>query len=156
MVQKKKLAFLDTNLFVIDLRYKRDANYGANLKCLATIRRHHQAITSIFNLLELCGILSFNLNRQQLMEFYHFFPQRYKLRVLPYSDPSLALPPFEVDEILRIILNKASFGDAMIVASVRRYLPQIDFLVSWDAKHFKNQLVTNVLTPIEFLDLTED
>ena len=75
MDKKKCLIFIDTNVFIIDLRYKRDKHFRKNRAFLDFIASSSKGVTSIFNLLEICGILSFNLNRQQLMELFYFLPK---------------------------------------------------------------------------------
>ena len=62
MGAKPELILIDTNIFVIDLRYKRDTNYQVNQEFLSTAAQSGNGFTTIVNLLELCGILSFNLN----------------------------------------------------------------------------------------------
>ena len=52
-------------LFVIDLRYKRDRNFSVNRTFLERIAHNHTGVTTLFNLLEVCGILSFNLEEKQ-------------------------------------------------------------------------------------------
>ena len=65
---------IDTNVFVIDLRYPRDRNFGVNRRFLDAIKRERSGITTTINLLELCGILSFNLNQRQLSTLWEQFP----------------------------------------------------------------------------------
>ena len=86
MGQKQDLILIDTNVFVIDLRYKRDVNYLANRSFLSLAARRKTGFTTIVNLLELCGILSFNLNERQLTEFWFYFQGKYKVRVVPPPD----------------------------------------------------------------------
>jgi predicted nucleic-acid-binding protein len=59
---KQELILIDTNVFVIDLRYKRDTNFRLNQSFLSFVAQNGSGFTTIVNLLELCGILSFNLN----------------------------------------------------------------------------------------------
>ena len=66
MGQKQDLVLVDTNIFLIDLRYKRDINYETNRAFLDCISEKGSGFTTIVNLLELCGILSFNLNEKRL------------------------------------------------------------------------------------------
>ncbi len=61
---------IDTNVFVIDLRYRQDTHYRANRKFLDAIGEEGTGFTTIVNLLEICGILSFNLNDRQLRELW--------------------------------------------------------------------------------------
>ncbi len=86
MGPKQDLVLVDTNIFVIDLRYKRDTNYEINRAFLDHIGEKRNGFTTIVNLLELCGILSFNLNEKQLIELWFYFRDRYGVVVLP--DPS--------------------------------------------------------------------
>jgi hypothetical protein len=65
---KQDLVPIDTNIFVIELRYKRDTNYEVNWVFLEQIGDKRNGFTTIVNLLALCGILSFNLNEKQLIE----------------------------------------------------------------------------------------
>lgn len=65
MGPKEDLVLVDTNIFVIDLRYKRDKNYETNRAFLDYMGEKRNGFTTIVNLLELCGILSFNLNEKQ-------------------------------------------------------------------------------------------
>jgi len=65
---QEALILIDTNIFVIDLRYKRDVNYNSNLSFLEVARQRRTGFTTLINLLELCGILSFNLNEKQLLD----------------------------------------------------------------------------------------
>ena len=83
MGPKQELVLVDTNIFVIDLRYKRDANYEINRSFLNHISEKRNGFTTIVNLLELCGILSFNLNEKQLVELWFYFQDRYGVVVLP-------------------------------------------------------------------------
>ncbi len=80
---KQNLVLVDTNIFVIDLRYKRDTKYEINRAFLDHIAEKRNGFTSIVNLLELCGILSFNLNEKQLTELWFYFQDRYRVVVLP-------------------------------------------------------------------------
>ena len=76
MGPKQDLVLVDTNLFVIDLRYKRDSNFEINRAFLDLIGEKKNGFTTIVNLLELCGILSFNLNEKQLIELWVYFQDK--------------------------------------------------------------------------------
>lgn len=69
MGPKQEMILIDTNIFVIDLRYKRDTNYKVNQEFLSAAAQSGNGFTTIVNLLELCGILSFNLNQSQVLDF---------------------------------------------------------------------------------------
>ena len=88
------MIFVDSDIFVIDLRYQRDEKYKDNKQFLNKVIRENQITTSVFNILEVCGILSFNLNEQQLLDLYYHFPRKYNLHGMTHLDQSASLPTF--------------------------------------------------------------
>ena len=151
MVAASGLTLVDTNVFVIDLRYRRDRNFRANRRLLDRIARDGDGATTLFNLLEVCGILSFNLNALQLRELFFHLPARYGIRIVPTGDAERALPELTAGEVLQAIGKKASLGDALLVATIDKHVPGAARFVSWDADHFRGKLSIPVLTPGEFL-----
>lgn len=152
MVKKKELVFIDSNIFVIDLRYKRDPLFSTNRKFIDKVSKDQNGVTSIINLLEVCGILSFNLNKKQLVELYDYFPQHYGINVLPSLDIDMSLPSVQLKKILDVISRKLAFGDALIVSVLETYITLVSYFVTWDHEHFKNNIkVDNVITPEEYL-----
>lgn len=155
MDTKKITVFIDTNIFVIDLRYKDDVNFKINRSFLDLIAVKGRGVTSIINLLELCGILSFNLNQRQITELFHYFPLRYTIDIIPSNSVDSPIPEIAVKDILEIIYKKASFGDALIANLVNSHLKENSLFVSWDAMHFKHLLSVKTMTPKEFLLSTQ-
>lgn len=151
MDKKKVTIFIDTNVFIIDLRYKHDINFRTNRDFLDFVAKQGKGITSIINLLEVCGILSFNLNQQQILELFHYLPARYKIDIVPSNDIDSFLPEVSIKAIMDIIYKKAGFGDALIAHFIKDFLTEKAVFVSWDAVHFKNLLSIKTLTPKEFL-----
>jgi len=103
-------------------------------------------------LLEVCGILSFNLSEKQLSELFHYFPEHYRLEVFPHSTLESPLPVFKTEDLFKIISTKTAFGDALILSAIQKYVPGATRFVSWNARHFRSRLAIPVLTPREFLD----
>jgi hypothetical protein len=146
------LTVIDTPVFVIDLRYKRDRNFAANRSFLDRIAEERGGVTTIFNLLEVCGILSFNLTEKQLRELFHYFPQHYGLEVLPHSTFESPLPALKTGDLFEIISLKTGLGDALIIGAIEKHIPGVARFVSWNAQHFRSHLSIPTLTPKEFLD----
>lgn len=145
------MIFVDSDVLLIDLRYRRDPKYKENAAFLAGLKHgKQQGITSIFNVLEVCGILSYNLNEQQLLNLYCHLPTHYNLQIYPPSKEYL--PRLTVKSILAIISKKASFGDALIIYTIRNMGPLVSHYVSWNARHFLQQLSIPALTPAEALE----
>lgn len=146
------MIFLDSDVFLIDLRYRRDDKFSENAAFLAALRRSgQQAVTSIFNVLEVCGILSFNLNERQLLELYHYLPAHYNLRVYPSGDLGSLLPRLTARRILKVMARKASFGDALVLSVVADMGLLVSHYVGWNARHFVAHLSVPALTPAEAL-----
>ena len=66
------MIFVDSDVFLIDIRYARDRRFDVNARFLQRLRARGDGMTTIFNVLEICGVLSFNLNSRQLMELYAY------------------------------------------------------------------------------------
>jgi len=148
---KQELILIDTNIFVIDLRYKRDTNFKLNQSFLSSVAKSGSGFTTIVNLLELCGILSFNLNKDQLLDLWTYFQDRYKISVLPEPELESDFPGIRINRLFGILCKKTSFGDALMIAVAEKYLPFVSTMVTWDNEHFKGKFVGKVLTPNEFL-----
>jgi len=149
--KKKTAVFIDSNIFIIDLRYKNDINYKTNRDFLDFIARNGKGITSIINLLEVCGILSFNLNRQQTLELFYYLPEKYGVEIIPSPNIDSFLPATSLKDLMDIICKKASLGDALIANLIEDLLKGKALFVTWDAEHFTRLLSMKVLTPREFL-----
>ena len=68
------MIFMDTDIFVIDKLFPNDERYGINKVFL---NEAEEKFTSIFNLFELLGIASFNLNEVELMKLFKGFGEVY-------------------------------------------------------------------------------
>jgi len=148
----QELVLIDTNVFVIDLRYHRDPNYTQNRRFLDGIELSDRGFTTLVNLLELCGILSFNLNRNQLNDLWVHFSRKYSVSVLPTPDLRAQSPVVEQKRLFELIASRTSFGDALMVATAERYLPFVPTLVTWDKEHLQDIFEGTVLTPKDYLN----
>lgn len=144
------MIFVDSNIFVIDLRYPRDANTRVNRDFLDWVGTGEPCVTGRINLLEICGVLSFNLSHLQLRELYHHFARRYRIGLVPAASES-ALSKGECTDLLELIGRKMSLGDAIVAWTMERYCPGTSAFISWNARHFNRKLRCPALTPAEFL-----
>lgn len=145
------MIFVDTNVFVIALRYPRDRHARANATFLRALANRRGGVTSVVNLLELCGILSFNLNDIQLQGLFVHFARRFRVRVLPNEGSSVAIAPANPTELLLWIRKRMAFGDALVADALARWAPETELFVSWDAAHFRGKVVAPVMTPADAL-----
>jgi len=144
------MIFIDTDVFVIDLRYRRDEKYGDS-KLFLDHAASFGATTSYYNILEVCGILSFNLNKKQLFDLYYHFPRRYNLKSIRPLKPNELLPAYSISSLMDMISKKASFGDSLVICAAKELGERLAYFISWNAEHFKGKLDVDVLTPAEYL-----
>ena len=141
------MILVDSNVFLIDLRYPRDPLFGVNRRFLDRLAKEGSGATTLFNLLELAGILSFNLNRQQVLDLLCMFPLQYRIAILPPLDLEANLPRLPLKTLVNRIAGRCAFGDALVIEAAERYAPQGSRFVTWDAKHFAGRTTMQVVTP---------
>ena len=144
MGSKQELILIDTNIFVIDLRYKRDTNFKLNRTFLSYVAQNGSGFTTIVNLLELCGILSFNLNQDQLLDLWTYFQDKYKITVLPELNLQNDFPSIEINRLFGILSKKTSFGDALMISVAEKYLSLFEDAISeYRSRKNTNKAVIN-------------
>ncbi len=146
------MVLLDSNLFVIDRFFPNDIHYQSNktfLQSLSTL----QAGLSIFTLLELCGIASFNLTEKELRTWLNDFPSIYPVRILdPWgigSKTSLEWFRLFLEELSGNIARKMTFGDAIVLGEAEQYA--VAAIITWNIKDFSRRTHIPVLTPASYL-----
>jgi hypothetical protein len=146
-----KSLFIDSDVFIRDLRYPRDEKTDFNKSLLEKIRkRKFKAVTSYFNLLEICGILSFNLSSENLLRLYADFIREYRVKILFPSDAS-GFFQYDYAGIFDQIRKKQSLGDAQASYIAERFRDGLSAFVSWNARHFEGKLSVPVMTPEQIL-----
>ena len=141
---------IDSDVFLIDLRYPADRRAATTRLFLKTMAGSGAAATTVFNLLEVTGVLSFNLSDQQVVDFYAHFPRRYNLKVLPYHDVARRLPALPLRQVLQTVQRKMAFGDALIATLVNRLHSALEAFVTWNDVHFQGRLAVPVFTPTTY------
>ena len=63
------MLLIDSDVFIIDRRYRKDSKYEVNKHFLDFVHEKEK-YTTIFNLLEITGILSYNLSTSDIEKFY--------------------------------------------------------------------------------------
>lgn len=138
---------IDTDVFVIDLRYPRDSRYLENKAFLERVKRGELAAwTTLYNLMEVCGILSFNLSPQSLQELFIGFAAHFNVTTL-FPNGGEEEVCFAPAEILGMMKRKLSFGDALIAEVVQRHRRRLDLFVTWNAVHFEGKVSIKAVTP---------
>ena len=148
------MILLDSNLFIVDRFFPRDTVYLQNRVFIERLAELEAAI-SVFTLVEICGVASFNLSTRELERWLYLFPAVY---------PVLVLDPFDIEGqsaadwvkeflagIADRIAQKMTFGDALILREAEAY--RVDAVVTWNTKDFLQRTRIPVLTPTSYLDI---
>ncbi len=149
------MIFVDSNLFVIDLRYPDDENYPANRRALDRLRRGRSGMTGLVNVLEVCGILSFNLAPSALNGLYVHFARRYGMTIVPGGGYNTRLPAPTAREIVERMEQRMALKDAEIALMVDEHQATLTAFLSWNAKHFVGKLPVPALTPRAWLRVAD-
>ena len=142
---------IDSDVFILDILYPVDPRTETNKGFLAQTR--FARATTIFNVLEVCGLVSFNKTLEDLRDLFHRFHETYRLQILY---PQFASPATE-DVLQRLvtrtftkIIQKMTFGDAVILATAES--ARAEMFVTWNIRHFEGRTTMQVLTPEVFLN----
>ena len=146
------MILLDTNIFVIDRFFPRDDRYSSNRNFIQRLPRI-DACLSIFSLLELCGISSFNLSEKELKKWFFEFYDVYKVKIV---NPIFGFPSTEewfvnfVNDLFMCMQKRMVFGDAILLKEAESY--KAKHIVTWNKKHFINRTQISIVTPDEFME----
>jgi predicted nucleic acid-binding protein len=144
------MVLIDSDVFILDLFYPADPRAGANRRFID--RDIPERATTIFNVLEVCGIASFNKSSEDLKRLFYEFHQTYNLNILY---PDVLFPSAEdflkhlVARAFARILLRMNFNDALILATAESF--NAAALVTWNVKHFENRTSIQIVTPEDFL-----
>jgi len=147
---------VDTNVFLIDRFFSRDENYEINkafvekLSCL-------DAYISIYNLFELLGLASFNLNEEEFRRWFYEFDQVYSVSILypPNLENSLQYHfSWLSEELFRLMSNKITYVDALLLSQAEFF--DADSIITWNKKDFLNRTEkVSILNPKDFIEKIE-
>jgi hypothetical protein len=146
------LVFLDSNLFIIDCLFKRDAAYPGTRALLALLPEVSAAVP-LMTLLELCGAASFRLSREETERWLWRFVSVYPLEVLnPFGagdGPATSWLSSYTDDVARYLARRMTLGDAVLAREADRY--QADAIVTWNINDFAGRTAVSVLTPDQYV-----
>lgn len=145
-----KYTFVDSDVFVRYLRYQRDDRQLMNDQLIHLMKsKKIRAATSIYNLLEVLGVLSFNVSGEKLRNLYESFCSEFQIKILAKVS-STGDWIYSLEDIYQAIARKQSLGDAFVATLVEDFSSRLNVFVSWNAKHFSN-LSIPAMTPQELL-----
>ena len=152
------MVVIDTDLLLIDLAYPRDKRFAVNASFLTRATKADPAIT-IYNLMELLGQLSFNLAPTQLDAWQSWLINAYQLTLIWPIDPSdpTASSFFRAEiferPFAKMRAQRMAFMDSLVLNLAER-TPDVDYFITWNARHFKGKSSLRVLTPEEYVSRT--
>jgi hypothetical protein len=146
------MVLLDSNIFIVDRFFPRDALYPENKSFVEQIGSFEAAI-SAFTLLEICGAASFRLPVHELEIWLFRFPTVYPVYVLDAfglkaKDAETWWNAFVV-EVSRNVDRKMTFGDALLLREAETY--GAEAIITWNTKDFSSRTRLPVHTPTAFL-----
>jgi predicted nucleic acid-binding protein len=148
------MVVIDSDVFLLEFAFHRDPRHETNARFLTAVRDHTPA-TTVYNLMEILGQLSFNLAPDRLAQWQLWLQAAYGLSVLwpdPGQTEASAFFHQEIYEqpLARMQAHRMAFLDALVLDLVER-APDVEAFVTWNARHFQNKSSLAVLTPAEYL-----
>lgn len=146
------MILLDSDIILIDMRYKNDPKFAANQAFLQELdkRALFRGMTSQA-FLEVIGILSFNVSTSQLARLSALLISQYGLAIFPDIHQHPGYAGCSVTEVLDQMRHKMALGDAVQAVQIGRFASTADCLLSWNARHFLGKIALPVFTPEEWL-----
>ena len=144
---------IDSDLLAIFHIFKKDPRFQITRQFFAKLTDHPKAVT-IFNLLELCGIISTATGREDASKIFQEYTFSRDVIIL---FPNLQAKDEDdfwatlVSECFSRIQKGMRLGDAVILWTLETN-EKIDSFITWNAKHFRDKTSIRVLTPSEFLE----
>jgi len=142
---------IDTDVLAIHHIFKSDVRYKITEKFMEKSKELERG-TSIFNLLELCGIVASAGLAQESSLIFDFYMRLKDMELLypKFSFTSvLEFWALHNTELMRRIRRGLRLGDAKIVWVGESNLSEA--LITWNIKHYRNKTPLRILTPEEWL-----
>lgn len=150
---------IDSDVFLIAHRYVRDVRAELNARFLANVKPAAPALT-IYNLMEILGVLSFNLSAGQMRAWPDWLKARHGLAIL-WPELNYISQHLFFEQVIyhlplaRMTTRPTAFLDALVMEVIER-TPDVRAFVTWNARHFAGRTHLPVLTPAEYLAQQQD
>jgi cobalamin-dependent methionine synthase I len=135
--------------------FQRDKRQAINAIFLQEVQTA-QLATTIYNVMEVLGQLSFNLPPERLAQWESWLVNAYQLTVIwmAEAEKKTGLTSFQEELVDRpfqkMLAKRMAYMDALVLSLAER-APDAQHFVTWNAKHFKEKTNLSVLTPEEYL-----
>ena len=145
------MVILDTDVLLLAHSFSRDTRQPVNSAFLDKVRTAAPA-TTIYNVMELLGQLSFNVSPDRLSEWKSWLVDAYDLAIVWPFNPDDMISTFSYRQeiydqpLARMQASRIAFMDGLILGLAER-TPGVDRLVTWNARHFHGKTWLEILTP---------
>ncbi len=132
------MILIDSDVFMMDNFYTSDPRYEQNSLFLHRVQSQKNG-TTIFNLLEVCGLIAPHCGEKELLSFFENFDRTYNIEILYPSTYDLSAEYFMdhyFGEVMYNSANTSSLMDSLIFTIVQQQ--GIRLIVSWQAKRYKS------------------
>lgn len=149
------MIFIDTDVLWLAFAFHQDKRQIVNTRFLQQVQTAQPA-TTIYNVLELLGKLSFNLSPKRLDEWQSWLVDAYQLLVIWPVNPNLSTATTTFREEIyerpykKMRTVKMPFMDSLILNLAERS-PSATQFVTWNARHFQGKSKLQVLTPENYI-----
>ena len=137
---------LDTDIVAIYFIFIWDKRYDA---VRSLIESDIKKALTIYNVLELCGLMSIAQGGSKAIELFKKVHMRDDFKILYWREYPQSQSSF-ISKILRYIRRGLSLGDAITAWLIEEH--DIDIFITYNKKHFINKILANVMTPEEYLE----
>ncbi|MBI3763886.1 MAG: hypothetical protein HY260_18740 [Chloroflexi bacterium] len=149
------MVVVDTDVLLLEFAFHRDPRAQPSRDFLGVVR-DRQPATTVYNLMELLGHLSFNLSPDRLEAWPEWLQRAFNLSILwpEAGGAGVSDEFFEAEIFLRPLAkmraHRMAFLDSLVLG-VAESAPDVTAFVTWNARHFKDKSPLPVLTPEEYL-----
>jgi len=143
---------IDSDLLAIFHIFKKDPRFQITRQFFFKLTDRPKAVT-IFNLLELCGMVSTATGREDASMIFHEYTSSRDVIILFPKLPAKDEDDFWatlVSECFSRIQRGMRLGDAVILWTLETN-EKIDSFITWNTRHFRDKTSIKIMSPSEFL-----
>lgn len=143
---------IDSDVLAIYHIFKKDKRFDITRKFMDDSTITPKGVT-IYNLLELCGIIASSGKHQEAKKFFQEYFTKADIQIL---FPQISFRnekeywAIQNDELIHRIERGVRLGEAVILWAIETN--EIDIFVTWNKKHFEGKTPVKILAPDQFVE----
>jgi hypothetical protein len=144
---------LDSDVLLIELRYKHDPRFARNQQALIQMTKDGIGLAIVLHtLLEVVGNMSFGVSKALIPGLPQKIIARLNLQVIPDAALNPGYAGCTFAELVAQMGHQMALADAVQAVQIAHHAPTASCLLTWNARHFVGKLIIPVLTPEEWLN----